>query len=234
VKISELMTEDVVAIGPDASLKDVAVILAERKISGLPVISEQRSVIGVVSEADILVKEQGPEPQHGGFFGWLLEGGLADEEKLAARTAGEAMTSPAITIAAERQVSEAARLMVEKGIKRLPVVDAEGKLAGIVTRADLVKAFARPDAEIEREIREEVARRTLWIEDEKLEVKVQRGEVTLSGQVERRSDAELFPRFVARVPGVISVRSTLTWEWDDRKAAVPRSDPHVPIPPRRT
>jgi CBS domain-containing protein len=233
VKIKELMTEDVIAVGPEAPLKDVAAILAERRISGLPVISEQRSVIGVVSEADILVKEQGPEPHHGGLIGWLLEGGLADEEKLAARTAGEAMTSPAITIGAERQVSEAARLMTENRIKRLPVVDTDGTLAGIVTRADLVKAFARPDAEILREIREEVIGRTLWIEDEKLDVTVERGQVTLSGQVERKSDAELLPRFIARVPGVISVRSTLTWEWDDRKA-VEKSDPRVPIPPRRT
>jgi CBS domain-containing protein len=233
MKVKELMTQDVVAIGPEASLKDVAAILAERTISGLPVISEQRRVLGVVSEADILVKEQGPEPLHGGLIGWLLEGGLADDTKLTARTAGEAMTAPAITIGAERQVSEAARLMTENGIKRLPVVDSDGKLTGIVTRADLVKAFARPDDAIEREIREDVFRHTLWIEDGKISITVERGEVTLAGQVERKSDADLLTRFVARVPGVISVRSSLTWEWDDHKAEQ-RSDPRVPIPPRRT
>lgn len=233
MKVREVMTQDVVTIGPEASLKDVAEILAERRISGLPVVDEERKVVGVVSEADILVKEQGPEPQHDGLIGWLLKGGRADEDKLAARTAGEAMTSPPITIGAERQVSEAARLMVEHGIKRLPVVDSDGRLAGIVTRADLVKAFARPDTEIEREIREGVVRQTLWIEDDTLEVTVTRGEVTLAGRVDRKSDAELLALFAARVPGVISVRSTLEWEWDDRKAAVPGSDPHVPIPPRR-
>jgi osmotically-inducible protein OsmY len=84
-----------------------------------------------------------------------------------------------------------------------------------------------------REIREDVFRDTLWIEDGKLDVKVERGEVTLAGQVERRSDADVLSRFVARVPGMISVRSTITWEWDDRKAEQ-RSDPRVPIPPRRT
>lgn len=233
MNIAEVMTEDAVAIGPEASLKDVAEILAERKISGLPVVDERRRVIGVVSEADILVKEQGPEPHHGGFTGWLLAGGRADQGKLAARTTGEAMTAPPITIGADRLVSEAARLMVEHGIKRLPVVDADGALAGIVTRADLVKAFARPDAEIEREIREDIVRRSLWIEDDRLEIVVDRGDVTLSGQVERRSDAELLARLAARVPGVISVRSTLGWEQDDRKTSVPGSDPHVPAPPRR-
>ncbi len=233
MKIEELMTRDVVTVGPEMPLKDVASILAERRISGLPVVGDQHNVLGVVSEADILVKEQGPEPRHGGLFGWLLEGGRVDEGKLAARTAGDAMTSPAIAIRPEKQVSEAARLMTESGIKRLPIVDADGKLVGIVTRSDLVRAFARTDAEIEREIREQIVKHALWIDDEKLDIRVERGEVTLSGQVGRRSDAELLPPFVERVPGVVSVASTLTWDWDDRKKLEP-SDPHVPIPPRRT
>jgi CBS domain-containing protein len=216
MKVRELMSEDVIAVEPETALKDVAAILAERGISGLPVVSGGR-VLGVVSEADILVKEQGPEAQHGGLFGWLLEGGRADATRLAARNAGEAMSSPAVTIGAEMQVSEAARLMTEYAIKRLPVTDADGGLVGIVTRADLVKVFARPDSEIAGEIREEVVKGTLWIEDENLDVRVERGDVTLSGQLERRSDAELLPRFVARVPGVTAVRSMVTWEWDDRK-----------------
>lgn len=233
MRIKQLMTPDPLAVGSEAPLKDVAAILAKHHISGLPVISELRTVLGVVSEADILVKEQGPESRHEGLFGWLLEGGRADEAKLAARTAGEAMTAPAITIGPEKQVSEAARLMTEHGIKRLPVVDPDGKLLGIVTRSDLVRAFARPDDEIEREIREDVVRQTLWIESEKLDLRVERGDVTLSGRLERRSDAELLPLFVARVPGVVSVRSTLTWDWDDPKTRE-QSDPHVPIAPRRT
>lgn len=127
------------------------------------------------------------------------------------------MTSPAITIGPERNVSAAARLMTENGIKRLPVVDKDGKLAGIITRSDLVRAFARPDGEIEREIREDVVRQALWLEGEGLDVRVERGEVTLSGELERRSDAELLPRFTARVPGVVTVDSSLTWRLDDRK-----------------
>jgi CBS domain-containing protein len=233
VKIKELMTPEAVSVAPETSLKEVAAILAERGISGLPVVDDAGKVLGVVSEADILVKEQGPEPRHGGLVGWLLEGGLADTGKLEARTAGEAMTSPAVTIGAERRVAEAARMMTEQRIKRLPVVDAGGALVGIVTRADLVKAFARPDETIEREIRDDVLRSMLWIDDDKLELGVERGEVTLSGRLERRSDAELLPRFVARVPGVVDVRSTLTWGWDDREATE-QSDPRVPIPPRRT
>jgi len=217
MKVKELMTEHVLAVGPEAPLKDAAAILAENRISGLPVISEQRRVLGVVSEADILIKERGPEARHGGLIAWLLVGGLPDDERLSARSSGEAMTSPTITIGAESHVSEAARLMTENGIKRLPVVDADHKLVGIVTRSDLVRAFARPDEEIGREIREDVVQRALWIEDGALDVRVERGEVTLSGEVERRSDAELLPPFVGRVPGVVTVQSTLTWRWDDRK-----------------
>jgi CBS domain-containing protein len=217
MRVRELMVESVIAVGPEAPLKDVAAILAEHRISGLPVISEQRAVIGVVSEADILVKERGPEARHGGLIGWLLAGGVPDDEKLAARKSGEAMTSPAITIGPERNVSAAARLMTENGIKRLPVVDNDGKLAGIITRSDLVRAFARPDGEIEREIREDVVRQALWLEGEGLDVRVERGEVTLSGELERRSDAELLPRFTARVPGVVTVDSSLTWRLDDRR-----------------
>ena len=96
-----------------------------------------------------------------------------------------------------------------------------------MTRGDLVKAFARPDDEIAREI-EEMVRRTLWIEDENLEVRVLGGEVRLSGKLERRTDAELLPRFVSRVPGVVSVRSTLRWTWDDRRASL-ESNARIPL-----
>ena len=182
-------------------------------------IGERLEVLGVVSEADILVKEQGPATRRGGIVGWLLTDAVPGSAKLAARTAAEAMTAPAITVGPEAHVHHAARLMTENGIKRLPVVDSHGTLIGIVTRADLVRAFARPDHEIEREIREDVVRRILWIEAPSVVVRVERGEVRLSGRLERRSDAELLEQFVARVPGVVSVHSTLGWRWDDRKVS---------------
>ena len=92
-----------------------------------------------------------------------------------------------------------------------------------MTRADLVRAFARPDHEIEREIREEVILRILWIEAPSVVVRVERGEVRLSGRLERRADAELLEQFAARVPGVVSVRSTLRWRWDDRNVSAERA-----------
>lgn len=231
MKVEQLMTRDVISVAPETSLKDVAALLVEHGISGVPVIDRNREVVGVVSEADILIKERGPEPRHGGLIGWLLGGGTAEGAKLAARTAGEAMSSPPVTVGSHAPAAEAARLMTEQGIKRLPVVGAKDVLVGIVTRSDLVKAFARPDEEIAREIQEDVVRHTLWLEGPAPNVRVKRGEVSLSGELERRSDAELLPRFVARIPGVVSVSSTVTWRWDDQKA--PRAAvPHFPLTPR--
>jgi CBS domain-containing protein len=232
MKVRELMTPNPVAIGPETPLKDVAAILVERGISGLPVIGERLEVMGVVSEADILVKEQGPEPPEGGLVGRLLTFGLVDDRRLAARTAAEAMSAPAVTIGPEHRVAEAARTMLEHGVSRLPVVGSDGTLVGIVTRADLMRGFSRSDDELEREIGDDVLANVLLITDENLQIRVTRGDVRLSGRLERRSDTELLPRVVARVPGVVSVHSTLRWRWDDRKA-VPKSSPRVPNPARR-
>ena len=218
MKIEELMTREPVAVGPETPLKEVAEILLEHRISGVPVIGERLEVLGVVSEADILAKEAGPEPPDNRLVAWLLGGRHVDEHKLAARSAAEAMTAPAVTVGADRPVAEAARLMVERGIKRLPVVDADGTLIGVVTRTDLVRAFVRSDEEIEREIRDMVLR-TLWIDEPGWELRVERGEVGLSGTLQRRSDAELLEHFAGRVPGVVAVRSTLRWAWDDDKPA---------------
>lgn len=220
MRINELMTKDFVAVGPDTTLKEVAAILIDRGISGVPVIGERLEVLGVVSEADILVKEQGPPTRPRGVFAWLLEGGAPDDRRLTARTAREAMTTPAITVRGDRRVTEAVRLMVEHGVKRLPVVDRDGTLVGIVTRSDLVRAFARTDEEIERDIRQELSRTLLLEQPELVDVHVERGVVTVSGQVDRKFDAELIPRFVARVPGVVAVESTVAWRWNDSKARV--------------
>jgi len=208
MKVAELMTRDVVTVTPETSLKDAASLLSTRKISGVPVVDASGTVIGIFSEADILAKESGERPR-GGLLGWLLEADVALDDKIRARTVGEAMTAPVITIAPNRPVHEAAARMVSESVNRLPVVE-DGKLVGIVTRADLVRAFTRTDAEIAREIETEILRRTLWLEPGAVTVTVTDGTVRLEGEVETETDAELLPVFVARVPGVVSVDATLT------------------------
>jgi len=211
MKVKDVMTTKVSTIHGDASLKEAAGLMTELGVSGLPVVAQDGLVIGVLSERDILFKEARPGPKPG-----LLERLFALpipelEAKLAATTVGEAMTAPAMTISPDRPVSEAASVMVEENVKRLPVVDGAGTLVGIVTRSDLVRAFVRSDEEIAREIRDDVIRRSLWIEPEKIDVVVERGEVRLVGEVESRADAELIPEFIQRVPGVVSVLSKLRW-----------------------
>jgi CBS domain-containing protein len=214
--VSQLMTRDVLTVRPETSLKDVAALLATHRISGLPVVQDGE-VLGVVSEADILYKERGPQAPRDGILARLRPRADIAERKAAARTAGEAMTSPALTVGPRRRVAEAARLMIERGVNRLPVVDRSG-LVGIVTRADLVRAFDRPDVEIARDIRDDVLTKTFWLSPADVQVTVTNGAVVLSGAVDTRTLAELLPRFVQSVPGVVSVAADLTWRVDDRSA----------------
>jgi CBS domain-containing protein len=228
MRVDEVMTRDVVTVPPEASLKDVAAALVEHGISGLPVCDDDGHVLGVVSEWDILVKERGVRRHRGGSLAWLVDGtSYAEVRKATAHTAGEAMSSPAVTIGTYRTVAEAARMMLERGINRLPVVRGD-KLVGIVTRADLVRAFMRSDTEIGREITEEVEQ-TLWISPEEVQVEVEGGDVMLKGQLQARSDAHLLARLASRVPGVVEVHSELTWRVDD----IGRRAPHIPAASHR-
>jgi CBS domain-containing protein len=189
MRVKEVMTREVATVSLATTLKDAATVLAERRISGLPVIDGENHVLGVISESDILRAD--------------LEPGLT--------TVAQSMSAPAVTIGPNRPVSEAAAAMVDRNLKRLPVVGDDGTLIGILTRADLVRAFIRSDEEVEREIREDVIQRTLWLDPGQVSVQVHDGEVQLSGQVDTKSDAELIPTFVQRVPGVTSVLSKLRW-----------------------
>lgn len=207
MKIRSVMSTAVVTVTPETTLKDAAVKLARFGISGFPVVNDAAEVLGIFSEADILAKEAGGAPR-AGMLSWLLDVDAPMRAKLDARTVGDAMTAPAITIGPERTVREAAARMLSEGVNRLPVVE-NGALVGIVSRADLVRAFARSDEEIRREIEADVVRQTLWLDPESVAVDVTEGVATLSGELESEADVELLREFVRRVPGVVSVRSRL-------------------------
>lgn len=217
MRVRELMTEKVLTIGPEAPIKDVAKILVANGISGLPVCDIEGDVLGVISEADILYKEHDPADGHmGGPLGWIIEGPPDSKSliKAEALTARKAMTSPAITIAPWESVSQAARIMTERHVNRLPVVQNE-KLVGIVTRGDLVRVFTRTDGEVERELREDVLERMMWIDPGKVAVDVENGVAALSGRLPTRRDVELLNKLAARVPGVVAVESTVEWDVDE-------------------
>jgi CBS domain-containing protein len=206
--VAQLMTTNVLTVDPDASLKEVAQLLSDHGVSGVPVVERGR-VVGVVSETDIVVKERGPDVKRGRLARWFARPPRrSDEERLAARTAGEAMTSPAVTIDSWQSAAVAAAVMLDNGVDRLPVLKGH-QLVGIVTRADLVRAFSRSDEEIEQEIREEVLLHSYWIPEGKVQVAVRDGEVTLTGTVESDLLTELLPESIQLVPGVVAVRSQL-------------------------
>ena len=212
MKVKDIMSTEVVTVGPKTSLKDVARVLVEHRISGIPVVDDDGVVLGVVSEGDLLFKERGPVERKG-ILWWILdEYGLEGQAKLAARTAAEAMSSPARTIEPWSSVAAAATQMLDEHVNRLPVVH-QGCLVGIVTRADLVRAFIRSDSDIEGEIRE-LMRGLLLPDMGDVEVEVDEGDVVLAGQLERRSDAEIVNRRAAGVLGVMSVDSRVTWRED--------------------
>lgn len=215
MRVDDVMTTDVATVTPGASLKAVARILVERGISGVPVVDAEGDVLGIVSEADLLAKERAEPPTRGGPLAWLVDPiEVIERRKLGARLAGEVMTSPAVTIAPYRNLATAAGIMLDNRVNRLPVV-SDGKLVGIVTRADLVRAFARSDAEVLEEIRQDVLGRQMLLDDYAVAVEIDAGDVVLSGEMGRRSQVELMPRLVARVAGVVGIENKLTWREDD-------------------
>ena len=215
--VRDVMTRDVITFLPKMPLHDVASKLIRARISGAPVVTADGTIVGVVSEADILVKEQGREAiSHRRLAGVRGESAATKAAllKLAATDAGEAMTTPAITIEGRATIAEAARLMTRHRINRLPVVD-NGKLVGIVTRADLVRTFVKTDAELVAIIRDEVLWRSMWVDPVGFDVRCDGGHVRIRGHVDRRSTADLIASVTAMVPGVIDVRSDIAFELDD-------------------
>jgi CBS domain-containing protein len=209
-RVSDLMSAPAVTVAPETPLREVAALLVERGISGLPVVRDGE-VVGVVSEADIVEKEQASGvPKRSGHP--LRHRRDVSARIRTARTAGEVMTSPAVTIAAWRPAAAAAALMVEHGVKRLPV-ERDGRLVGVVTRTDLVRAFARSDADLERDIRA-VVHRAVWVDPGCITVSVVDGEATLGGVVENAFDVELLKSAVERVPGVLGVIADLSTRED--------------------
>jgi CBS domain-containing protein len=208
--VRDVMTENVFTVTADIPLKVVATRMLEYGVSGLPVVEEGDHVVGVVSETDILFKER-VAPERKGVVDWLVH--YAEDPPLAkldARTAGDAMTTPAVTIASGRSVADAATMMLDLQVDRLPVVDSS-RLVGIVTRADLVRAFARSDEVIEREIREDGLIRRFWMGPSNVTITVEEGNVLFEGRVDAQDLADSLVRFAELTPGVVSVESKLTW-----------------------
>jgi CBS domain-containing protein len=212
--VSDVMTRTVVSVDAFTAFKDIVRRMQEKHVSAVPVVDEDRCVLGLVSEGDLILKE---DPELEGAPR-LLEGAhrRQDRSKAAGLVASEIMSAPPITIEPDASLGEAARLMHRRAVKRLPVVDREtGQIVGIVSRSDLLKVFLRDDEEIAREIREDVIRRTLWIDPDTIGVVVRAGVVAIEGQLERRSLIPVLERLVLSTEGVVAFEHNLSYVTDD-------------------
>jgi CBS domain-containing protein len=222
-KVAELMSSPVHTTSGDAGFRRIAETLQRHRIGALPVVDGAGHVIGVVSEADLLLKEEGEELRHGFPIRRLRRA----RAKAAGTDASSLMTAPAVTVRPETGAGEAARVMRENGIKHLVVIDGEDRPIGMVSRQDLLKVFLRGDDEIVRAVKDLVIA-TLVLDAPGLEVRASEGVVHLAGTLDRRSDVEILERLVASLDGVVGVESRLRYRWDDRRV---RPEPSSPMAP---
>jgi CBS domain-containing protein len=212
--IQAVMTTKVITATPATPFRELVELLEHNRISALPVIDQQRRVVGIVSEADLLIKQAYP---HGDRDAGTLQALRHPHQfgKAEATSASQVMTSKVVTVPVGTPVAAAARLMIRLGIKRLPVVDDQGRLAGIATRADLLKAFLRPDPAVAWEIEHSVLEGRFGQAAAGVQVVVRDGMVGLTGGLKRRSQVNALVRAVQAVEGVAGVNAQLTWETED-------------------
>jgi len=199
VQVVDLMTTDVITVSSETGIRDAARLMFRNRVSGLPVTTPDGTLAGIITEADFLRLEV--ERQEGS-----TELG---------ETVGDVMSPGVVTTSPDTEIYDAAKMMTFQDIKRLPVVDDDARLLGIISRADIVSVFTRPDDVIEDEIREDLIRRVLFIDPDQMNVTVANGVVTFVGEVGTRNEARLLSELASRLDGVLHVESQLVWRYDD-------------------
>jgi CBS domain-containing protein len=213
-KVSDVMTSEVVCVRLSTPYPELVRLLAENHISAAPVVDDVGHVLGVVSESDLILKQ--------GLAADAVQESLrasrqrrVERRKARGSTAAELMTWPVVTVGPQTSVVEAARLLRSHQIKRLPVTDPGGRLIGIVSHADVLRAFLGSDEKLRREILDQVIGGDLSMSSERLWVAVRDGVVLLEGRCQRRSRIPMLVRAVAGVEGVVGVQSRVSFEVDD-------------------
>jgi len=202
--VKDVMTTQVVVVRSGATFKEMAAALRQYRVSAFPVIDEHEKVIGIVSEADLLAKEALTNP--GVLTGVLHHEDVSKAEVL---TAGDLMTPRAVTVRPEDSVEHAAQLMYFLKVKRMPVVDADGGLVGLVSRADVLAVYDRPDDDIREEITGNVIVRGFGKDPRQFAVTVQAGVVTVQGSPETAALGHDIVRKIRHVPGLVAVHDQL-------------------------
>jgi CBS domain-containing protein len=212
--VSDVMTSHVHVASPLAPFKLLVRLIEENRVSAIPIVDQQGVPVGIVSETDLLLKERRHELEASNDL-LHLNKRRRDRAKAAATVASEVMTIPPITVALDTSLSEAARHMQEKNVRRLVVVDKRGRIAGIVSRSDLLQVFLRTDEDLRDEIVSSLIPAILLTQDDAVGVAVSWNIVTLSGEVDRKSDACLLTRATRELDGVVGVVDRLNYRWDD-------------------
>lgn len=209
VRIRDVMTKSVITISGDTPLKEAAVVMGRNRISGLPVMDGDE-LVGIITESDFVTRlaEDG---------GGLLDALLGRKQADIGGSVAEAMTREPLTIGPDESVSAAARVMSEHRVKRLPVVDGSGRLVGLVSRADLMSVFARPDDRIESDILNEGVVGLIGADRESVSIEVRDGVVRLAGTVGSVTEKRMLEEFARRVAGVVTVESQLQASIDDTR-----------------
>lgn len=215
MKVRELMTTELITVGSDAPLKEAARRMIEGRVSGLLVTDGDGKLIGVITEADFVKAESDRRAtKRARLLRWFSR--EVDEIPSTERLVGDVMTREVVAIGPDADHAEAARLMRKAEVKRIPVVD-EDRLVGIVSRSDILRAFARSDMAIIEEIVDHVIGDVLWINPRLVDVRSVDGNVSLKGRLETKTDATLLAELTRRVDGVVSVDTDLTWDIDNTK-----------------
>jgi CBS domain-containing protein len=212
------MTSRVHVASPATPFKLLVRLIEENRVSAIPIVDQQGIPVGIVSATDLLLKEWGSEVEATRDL-LHVQKRRHERAKAAGTVASEVMTSPAITVASDCSLSSAARLMHEKNVRRLVVVDDRGHIAGIVSRSDLLQVFLRTDDELQEEIAGTLIPAILISSRDAVGVEVRFNIATLSGEVDRKSDVEILTRMTRELDGVVGVVDHLTYRWDDAGAA---------------
>ncbi|HET7419560.1 MAG TPA: CBS domain-containing protein [Candidatus Dormibacteraeota bacterium] len=214
--VETVMTVRVHVAGPQTPFKHLVRMIEENRISAVPIVDQQGAPIGVVSEGDLLLKERRGELESADspLHLWRRR---VDRAKAEGVIASDLMTAPAITVPVGTPIAAAARLMQERNVRRLIVVNELGRIAGIVTRSDLLQVFLRTDEEIRDEAVNRILPMIVPMDAPGVEVEVESGVLTLAGVVDRRSDHEIVERLSREIDGAVDVVNHLTYRWDDTK-----------------
>ena len=212
MKVSQIMSSPVVTVSPEATYKEALELLVDREISGLPVVVDDNRLVGIVTEADLVPAEAYQRSRRRALdvLVELVRGGPSAWDKRDASTVEQLMTRRPLVALEDDDVRAVARRMVEHRIKRLPVVDAFGRVVGIVSRRDVLALFSRPDGDIESEVRERLASPRWVPEDAVLDVAVRDGVVSVRGSVRHPADRAVVEGAAWSIPGVVAVNTDLS------------------------